>query len=206
MTFDGGSQPQEVRISARRNDPAQVDSLSLAQFEQRLGDARQTLWCIAAAILGRRDRAEDVLQDAVVTALTKLDQFDPSTSFSAWMGQIVRFTALNARRQEINKPIAQGADPDLAESHESICQVQAVDSFGRITSDQKSFDDEVMAALAQLGETPRACLLLRTVRGLSYKEIARVLDLPEGTAMSHVHRARTALRRTLSPDTQERTP
>ena len=206
VTFDRGSQSQEDRISIRRKDPVQGGSLSRDQFDQCYRDARPTLWCIAAAVLGRRDRAEDVLQDAVVTALTKLDQFDPGTSFSAWMGQIVRFTALNARRDEINRPVVQGVDPNLAGSRDPTSHEHAVDAFGRVVADQKSFDDEVLAALAQLGETPRACLLLRTVRGLSYKEVARVLDLPEGTCMSHVHRARTLLRQTLSPGLHEGTP
>ena len=206
MTFDDGSQSQEDLISSRSKDLAQASSLSRAQFERRFGEARQTLWCIAAAVLGRRDRAEDVLQDAVVTALTKLDQFDPSTSFSSWMGQIVRFTALNARRDEINRPIVQGVDPEFMPSSDRTPQAPPVDAQGSVIPGQGSFDDRVLGALALLGETPRACLLLRTVRGLSYKEIARVLDLPEGTCMSHVHRARTVLRRSLSAGSHEGTP
>ena len=52
-------------------------------------------------------------------------------------------------------------------------------------------------ALAALAETARAALLLRTVLELDYATIARLLDIPEGTAMSHVHRSREALRRAL---------
>jgi RNA polymerase sigma-70 factor, ECF subfamily len=207
VTSEGDTKPGEMRFSPQPKTGAPIGTqtqaqfalLSRAQFDQRLREARQSLWCIAAAVLGRPDRAEDVLQDAVVTALTKLSQFDPETSFSAWMGQIVRFTALNVRRNEVNRPMATGVDPDLAQSPDQPLQTPSVDAHGCIIPDQESFDDEVLSALDQLGETPRACLLLRTVRGLSYKEIARTLDLPEGTAMSHVHRARIALRKALSP-------
>ncbi len=132
-----------------------------------------------------------------MTALTKLDQFDPETSFSAWMGQIVRYTALNARRKNTADRIAPGADPDHAQSPDRA-MAQAVDARGGIIPDQESFDDEVLKALAELGEVSRICLLLRTVRGLTYREIARTLDLPEGTAMSHVHRARVTLRRAMT--------
>ena len=54
--------------------------------------------------------------------------------------------------------------------------------------------DAVLRSLAALEENARACLLMRTVLGLSYAEIARTLSIPEGTAMSHVHRARKAMR------------
>jgi RNA polymerase sigma-70 factor (ECF subfamily) len=48
-----------------------------------------------------------------------------------------------------------------------------------------------------LDEVARACLLLRTVHDMPYKQIAQVLEVPEGTAMSHVHRARQAMRQRL---------
>jgi len=57
--------------------------------------------------------------------------------------------------------------------------------------------DRVLEALVSLEETARACLLLRTVLDKSYREISLALDIPEGTAMSHVHRARKAMRRML---------
>ena len=51
--------------------------------------------------------------------------------------------------------------------------------------------------LNALEETPRICLLLRTLRNMPYKEIALALGIPEGTAMSHVHRARAAMRKSI---------
>ena len=55
-----------------------------------------------------------------------------------------------------------------------------------------------MRALDTLEETPRACLLLRVLNELSYKEIGQVLDIPEGTAMSHVFRCRRTMLEKLS--------
>jgi RNA polymerase sigma-70 factor (ECF subfamily) len=51
-----------------------------------------------------------------------------------------------------------------------------------------------MHALEQVGDVARACLLLRTIESLDYRQIAQLLEIPEGTAMSHVHRARRLLR------------
>ena len=76
-----------------------MSQLSPDGFASRFTACSRALWCIATAILGDPDLAEDVLQEAAVTALRKLEDFDPSTSFSAWMGQIVRYTALNHARR-----------------------------------------------------------------------------------------------------------
>jgi RNA polymerase sigma-70 factor (ECF subfamily) len=76
-----------------------------------------------------------------------------------------------------------------------------VDARGRLLAGDMVFDDHVLRALGALEETPRACLLLRVINELSYKEIGRALDIPEGTAMSHVFRARRYLMERLSPPT-----
>ena len=68
---------------------------------------------------------------------------------------------------------------------------------GLILASKSEFDDRVLAALGKLGDTERACMLLRSLLDMPYREISRVLDVPEGTAMSHVHRARRALREEL---------
>ena len=75
---------------------------------------------------------------------------------------------------------------------------------GDIAIDQESFDDDVVAALMSLDETARACLLMKTVLDLPYREIAAALGVPEGTAMSHVHRARGALRERLATGDETR--
>jgi RNA polymerase sigma factor (sigma-70 family) len=69
---------------------------------------------------------------------------------------------------------------------------------GELPPDQEHFDDRVMRALRSVNEVARACLLLRTLEGLSYSEISRLLEIPEGTAMSHVHRTRMHLRECLA--------
>jgi DNA-directed RNA polymerase specialized sigma24 family protein len=68
---------------------------------------------------------------------------------------------------------------------------------GRLHEDQVIFDDLLMAELREIAAVPRACLLMRSLLELSYREISEALDIPEGTAMSHVHRTRTQLRRRL---------
>lgn len=69
---------------------------------------------------------------------------------------------------------------------------------GSLSNIKEEFDEEVLAAINEIEQLPRACLLLRIVHELSYRDIGEMLGIPEGTAMSHVHRVRSKLRTKLS--------
>ncbi len=166
--------------------------LTAEMFAERFRGSSRVLWCIAAAVLGERAQAEDVVQEAAITALGKLDSFEPGSNFSAWMGRIVRFTALNHRRKVQRRGRREVYDFD-------------VDSAaGRAGGPTLAFDRRTLAALNSLSEVARMCLLLKIVIELDYTEIATVLEIPPGTAMSHVHRARKKLRSLLAEEPARR--
>ena len=168
--------------------------LSPDGFADRFKECSRALWCIATAILGNPGQAEDVLQEAALIALEKLDQFDPSTRFPAWMGRIVRYVALNhARRRAGRRAVPlDPADPVETAARGGLPEVP-FNGRGEITPDQHSFDDRLLSALRDLDETARAGLLLRVVLDMPYREISLALDIRPGTAMSHVCRARRVL-------------
>jgi RNA polymerase sigma-70 factor (ECF subfamily) len=124
------------------------------------------------------------------------------------MAQMVRFVALNQLRRQTRSqaaPLDEDAyDPGHGRSEAGTRGALRLGARGEMPPGQQSFDDEVMRALASLTETARACLLLRTLEGLDYEEIGRVLGVPEGTAMSHVHRSRMRLRERLGERTGRR--
>lgn len=176
--------------------------LSREDFAAQFASSFRAFWLIAAGILGRRTLAEDVVQESAVIALSKLDQFPADGNFAAWMSAIVRHVALNTARKEqrrragrLEEQAAQWAasgtapvrPPSLAES-----------SDGRLPDEQDVFDDGTVRALGAVSDIARACLLLRTIENMEYAEISRLLEIPENTAMSHVHRARQQLRMRLS--------
>ena len=74
-----------------------------------------------------------------------------------------------------------------------------IDTEGTSARGMEPFDDELTHALGDLEETARGCLLMRVVLDMPYRDISLALNIPEGTAASHVHRARAALRRALRP-------
>ena len=187
----------------------EMSQLSPEEFAARFTACSRTLWCVAAAIASDPGLAEDVLQEAAVIALRKLEQFDPDTSLTAWMTQIVRYVALNHARRW-SRDHAMAVDPVhlnetvAADTPETPLKVTGHGQLRLDDTDRGGFDDELLAALRLLDDDARACLLLRVVMELPYREISRTLGIPQGTAMSHVHRARRALHEQLSTNTPSR--
>ncbi len=203
---------QENQVSGR----AAQTPLDASEFAELFRGSMRKLWLIAAGMLHDRHLAEDAVQEAAMLGLSKRGQFERDTNFAAWMSQIVRHVARNTRRREARRRMAplDELEPTTGRSGEGGPGANpGLGPRGEMPDDQPHFDDRLRAALADLSDTARACLLLRTIEQLDYAEISRLLEIPPGTAMSHVHRARRQLRRALgggtttpdSPDSETRT-
>ena len=145
------------------------------------------------------DGAEDIVQQAFAIAVEKDLRFKSEGQLVAWLSGVVRRCALNHRRK-IQRRKTQATDPTILSNVESenIATVKSSQEAMNLSTTQTSFDDEVVNALKQLAPDARACLLLRTIEQLSYKEIAQLMEIPEGTALSLVHRSRQKLRELLT--------
>ncbi|MEM7626207.1 MAG: RNA polymerase sigma factor [Planctomycetota bacterium] len=181
-------------------------TLDRPTFARQYTEVYPRLLLVGYAMLGNRTAAEDVVQEAVAAALTKMSDFTPGTHFAAWLTQFVRHAALNARRRQNTRRAASLDDdgaPEPAAGKGTTEADAAIDPAGGLREDGGHFDDALRSELDALPATARACLLLRTVAELDYAEISRTLDIPRGTAMSHVHRARQQLRRRLTQDDEK---
>ena len=155
--------------------------------------------CIAAAVLGTRNEAEDLVQQAIAIAIEKNPKFDEPSKFEAWLAGIVRNCALNHRRKRKRRRTYPTAPERLRESKQTSDISHPLDSqTGQVLPLQTNFDDDVLRALQLLTDQARACLLLRVVEGMSYDEISNLLGIPTGTAMNLVFRAKNKLREQLS--------
>jgi RNA polymerase sigma-70 factor, ECF subfamily len=131
-----------------------------------------------------RERADDLVQDAIVRALTKAHQFQPEINLKAWMFAILRHLHYNEVRK--NHIRIQSLDDPL--SYEpAVLPGQIADlEFG-----------DFRRAFWQLGDDWREALILIGASGLSYEEVAKVCDCSRGTVKSRVSRARRELLRIL---------
>lgn len=169
-----------------RSDPLAAD-----EFEAAFARHGRALWLLAAAWVGRGE-AQDLVQETARIAWQRRDQCAPGSDVAAWLAQIVRHTGANWRRKrrpEANDPAA--LPEPLARADAPRRSAHGVDP--------EQLPEELANALQSLPEVARACLLLHVVAGLTFPEIATMLDVPENTAMSHARRARIALRAALAP-------
>jgi RNA polymerase sigma-70 factor (ECF subfamily) len=172
------------------------------EFAALYQQAYPRLHLIAVAIIGDPSHADDIVQEAALIAVSKTEQFRAGSSFSAWLAAIVRRCALNHRRKARTRRTFATDPSHLAQHEDPLAGAggawPSVSATGELLPFQASFDDEVLRALGALSDEARCCLLLRVVQQLSYAEISDLLEIPEGTAMSHVYRGKLSLRQRLS--------
>lgn len=195
---DAGEPSREPPARAGGAADDATPRLDRRSYEALLDEHMATLLLVARSAAGR-EHAEDVLQDAAVAGLRRLDRFEAGTDFRAWMAAIVRNTARNHLRGERRRRIHENRARERRAgggraSGASGSQPDARSLVG------DGVDPALRHAMESLGHIRRECLLLRTVQGLTYREIAAVLQIPEATARSHVMRGRAELARRLTDD------
>ena len=147
--------------------------------ERYAGVARR----VARAVLGDPDDADDAAQDALLSALVKLDQYDPRRPFGPWLLRIVANAATDRRRRRTVRRVEQ-LDPALV----------AGGARPDATAERRALSARLRAALAELSHRRRMAVVLFDVEGYSHAEIAGILGIPEGTVRSEVFHARRRLR------------
>lgn len=146
---------------------------------------------IARAVLGDPDDADDAAQDAFLSAMVKLNQYDPRRPFGPWLTRIVVNAATDRRRRRS----VRRAEP--LDGH-----LTAGGTMPDAETDRRALRQRLREALAELPERRRMAVVLFDVEGYSHAEIGQMLGIPEGTARSEVFHARRVLR-TLLTDWKE---
>ena len=139
-----------------------------------------SLRAFALSLTNAREIADDLVQDTLVRALTKIDQFEPGTNMGAWLFTILRhqfYSQCRRTKREIEDPDGSYAGRLWAppEQH-ARCDVQ-----------------DMLRALGKLPADQREALLLIVAEGLSYEEAARICGVAVGTIKSRVSRGRVRL-------------
>ena len=138
---------------------------------------------VARAVLGDPDDADDAAQDALLSALVKLEQYDPRRPFGPWLLRIVANAATDRRRRRKVRR-TEPLDPGLAASG----------TRPDTAAERSELSVRLRRALAELPERRRIAVVLFDVEGYAHAEIAEILGIPEGTVRSEVFHARRRLR------------
>ena len=149
--------------------------------------------------------AQDLVQDTFVKAYRFFDRFKTGTNCKAWLFKIMKNTFINAFRKRSRQPTRvdfNDIEPTLrAQPADETTQVQ---ENGLAEAYDELVEDDVKHALDQLPFEFRMATILCDIEGLSYQEIADVMDCPIGTVRSRLSRARRFLQHTLRSYARER--
>ena len=177
------TEPFAVGSAARAWGTEGVASLALSQaeFNHMVADYGAALYRMAYRMMGDRHEAEDVVQDTFRSAWKSRRLFTPGRGHRAWLAAILRRRAADRWRKR---------PPPVLHSTETRAEL------GLPPEDplRDEYSDEMQRALNQLPHELRETLLLVVVAELTHREAAELLDIPLGTVLSRVSRARTRLR------------
>lgn len=150
---------------------------------------RQRVFRTAYRLLGRREQAEDVTQEVFVTLFHRLDSFDHRSAFTTWLYRITVNACYDVMRKQERRAKYRADDVDLHTVENLPLGSARADEDAR----QREVQHYVERALGRLGQELRTTFVLREMEGLPYEEIARVLDVSQGTVASRLARARQQL-------------
>jgi RNA polymerase sigma-70 factor (ECF subfamily) len=137
----------------------------------------------AISLCRARDVADDLVQQTCERALAAAHSFEPNTRFDAWVFRIL----LNLWLDQLRRQKTAGPAVDIDEMHDLSV------ASGEAQSEARLALERVQRALQQLPPEQREVLVLVCIEDLSYRDTADVLDIPVGTVMSRLARARKAL-------------
>ena len=160
-------------------------------FGQLIHKYQPRLFNAMVHFLRNQAEAEDVVQDAFVLALTKLESFKGNSQFYTWLYRIAHNAAISKlRKKRPTMSLDHGTGDEQSPGF-------AVPDQGERPGERMEKDEQIqclMDAMERLSDEHRSILILREMEGMDYESIAGVLQLPVGTVRSRLHRARGCLR------------
>jgi RNA polymerase sigma factor (sigma-70 family) len=172
------------------SQPAPQDAWQAPSWDKIVAQHSARVYRLAYRLTGNPHDAEDLTQEVFVRVFRSLSSYTPGT-FEGWLHRITTNLFLDQARRK-----AKIRFDALAEDAETRIPSRAIAPDTQVV--ERLFDEDVESALAALPPDFRAAVVLCDIEGLSYEEIADVLDLKLGTVRSRIHRGRTMLRKALA--------
>lgn len=176
-------------------------------FEAGVLAQLDSLYRTARRMTSSQQEAEDLVHETMLKAFRFADKYQPGTNLRAWLFRILNTSAINRYRKQATHPaptpLPEGEDFYLYNRIRDLSgQELNVGAEDEVLS--KYLDEDVYKALQDLPPNFRMPIVLADIEGLSYKEIAEALQIPIGTVMSRISRARRQLQRSLWEYARER--
>lgn len=150
----------------------------------------ETLWRFSWRLTGNQDDAADLVQRTCLRALERADQYEARGKFPSWLMRIAHRIWINEIRSRIIRQQKTLSPATSTTLDSSVEEGKAIDGEGFLEPESNIMLHEVHDAVENLPEAQRLVMLLVSVEGYSYKEAAEILEVPIGTIMSRLARAR----------------
>ncbi len=192
--------------AAPTRHPSKDGAKRREEFEALAMPLLDRLYAMALHLVREPARADDMVQETFLRAWQNFDRFTIGTHFKAWIFQILTYLFLNDRRSAHHRE----ANVDFSEH--DVIEARAQPDAGQQQAPTANWDqlypnlvdDSLKRALDRLGPEQRTVFLLVTLGELSYQECADILNVPIGTVMSRLFRARQQLQEELEEYARER--
>ena len=164
-----------------------------ASFQELVSRYHQKVYMVIVGLLRNPDDAMEVAQETFFRAYRKITSFQGQASFYTWLYRIAVNISIDYQRRQKRSPL------EFRESMDEVLEQQkevAKDPFSDVHDRQ--LREKLLSAISDLTPEHKAVIVLRTLEGLSYKDIGEILGCSEGTVMSRLHYARKKLQGKLS--------
>ncbi len=156
-------------------------------FRQLVLEHSNLVYRLAHRMVGRED-AQDASQEVWIRVWRNIKSFRGECAFSTWLHRITMNTCLTFRKRELRRE-----EQEVGGEVSYLSEPSGGDADPEAATLSAERRDEIQAALKHVRAEHRAALVLRHMEGLSYAEIAEVLEVPDGTAKGWVSRGRAAM-------------
>jgi RNA polymerase sigma-70 factor, ECF subfamily len=181
-------------------DRAGSETIPAEDFEAGVLTHLDSLYRTARRMTSNQQEAEDLVQETMLKAFRFAHTYQRGTNLRAWLFRILNTSAINRYRKQASHPVT----TSLPEGEDFYLYNRIKDLSGQelnVGAEEEVLsqylDEDVFNALDHLPPAFRMAVVLADIEGLSYKEIAEALQIPIGTVMSRISRARRQLQQSL---------
>jgi RNA polymerase sigma-70 factor, ECF subfamily len=186
---DGATETDARRVATEARDRVRFEEDALGLSDQ--------VYRVARHLVGTREEAEDLVQETYARAFRSWRSFQPGTNLRAWLLRILTNLNIDRGRRAQRAP-----DTQPLEEGDYFLYNKLEETAGRPLEEEQVVErlsqDNVVSALSAVPHDFRDVLVLVDIGDFSYADAAQILDVPIGTVMSRLHRARRILKQELA--------